>query len=397
MVISGAQASPIKDPIISNIEGKLIGNGVDDQLPTIAITAHYDAYGVAPGLAFGGDSNGSGVVALLELMRLFSKLYSNPRTHPKVNLVFLLSGGGKFSYFGTKKWIEEQLDNSESSLLTDSVFTACLDSVGDVGELKGLFMHVSKPPKETSAAAGFFRALQNYSRKQSDPIAASMVHKKINLATDSLSWEHERFSFRRLPAFTLSTLNSHKLSRRSSIFDSCEKVNVATVSRNIQIIAEALASQVFGLRSDGETLLFDVDLKVSEQFVGSLISQVCSQPRSQQMLLTTQKGSTYQLPPFLSTIESLMKRYVKDVNVHHFRPDKREPELVFYEPSVTKLNIYNVKPAIFDLFLSLAIVAYLGILYAFLMSFHHVQSLAKFLKSGSVGTGNGVSFRGKQQ
>ena len=29
-------------------QGKLTGSGIEEQLPTIAIVAHYDAYGVAP-------------------------------------------------------------------------------------------------------------------------------------------------------------------------------------------------------------------------------------------------------------------------------------------------------------------------------------------------------------
>lgn len=54
-------------------------------------------------LSVGSDSNGSGVVALLEIARLFSLLYSNPKTRGRYNLLFGLTSGGPYNYNGTHK------------------------------------------------------------------------------------------------------------------------------------------------------------------------------------------------------------------------------------------------------------------------------------------------------
>lgn len=61
----------------------------------------------------GCDSNGSGVVALLELSRLLSTIYSNPKTIAPFNILFLLTAEGKFNYYGLKKWLEEQSEAGE--------------------------------------------------------------------------------------------------------------------------------------------------------------------------------------------------------------------------------------------------------------------------------------------
>jgi len=54
---------------------------------------------------------------LLELARLFSVLYSTGRSRPQYNVVFIATGAGKLNYQGSKKWLEDQLDGLEGSII----------------------------------------------------------------------------------------------------------------------------------------------------------------------------------------------------------------------------------------------------------------------------------------
>uniref|UniRef100_A0A8C9HDB3 BOS complex subunit NCLN n=1 Tax=Piliocolobus tephrosceles TaxID=591936 RepID=A0A8C9HDB3_9PRIM len=248
MVTSGVQSKAVSDWLIASVEGRLTGLGGED-LPTIVIVAHYDAFGVAPWLSLGADSNGSGVSVLLELARLFSRLYTYKRTHAAYNLLFFASGGGKFNYQGTKRWLEDNLDHTDSSLLQDNVaFVLCLDTVG---RGSSLHLHVSKPPREGTLQHAFLRELETVAAHQFPEVRFSMVHKRINLAEDVLAWEHERFAIRRLPAFTLSHLESHRDGQRSSIMDVRSRVDSKTLTRNTRIIAEALTRVIYNLTEKG--------------------------------------------------------------------------------------------------------------------------------------------------
>uniref|UniRef100_A0A2K6A6B9 BOS complex subunit NCLN n=1 Tax=Mandrillus leucophaeus TaxID=9568 RepID=A0A2K6A6B9_MANLE len=217
MVTSGVQSKAVSDWLIASVEVSTTRPGV----PAIHLW-----------LSLGADSNGSGVSVLLELARLFSRLYTYKRTHAAYNLLFFASGGGKFNYQGTKRWLEDNLDHTDSSLLQDNVaFVLCLDTVG---RGSSLHLHVSKPPREGTLQHAFLRELETVAAHQFPEVRFSMVHKRINLAEDVLAWEHERFAIRRLPAFTLSHLESHRDGQRSSIMDywddRCEPPHPVSIS-----------------------------------------------------------------------------------------------------------------------------------------------------------------------
>lgn len=115
-------------------------------------------------------------------------------------------------------------------------------------------MHVSKPPKEGTHISRFFKQLKQTSERYAN-ITVEGVHKKINLADVQLAWEHERFSMRRIPAFTLSALKSHKDSQRTTIFERSPEVSLAVAQRNGKILAETLAGYIYGAAqvNDAET------------------------------------------------------------------------------------------------------------------------------------------------
>uniref|UniRef100_A0A3B4ZJK1 BOS complex subunit NCLN n=1 Tax=Stegastes partitus TaxID=144197 RepID=A0A3B4ZJK1_9TELE len=353
----------------TDCNGRLAGVGGED-LPTIVVVAHYDSFGVAPWLSYGADSNGSGVSMLLELARLFSKLYTYKRTHAAYNLLFFVSGGGKFNYQGTKRWLEDNLDHTDSSLLQDNVaFVLCLDTLGN-GD--SLHLHVSKPPKEGTPQYSLLKELEMVVSSQYPEVKFSMVHKKINLADDMLAWEHERFGIRRLPAFTLSHLPSHRLAQRSSIMDVRPHVDVKKLGRNTKVVAEALARVIYNLTEKVETGSDNLNrrrFQVQEEQLSAVVDWLTAQPRAAQLV---DKDSSV-----VSTLEYHLGRYLKDVKKHYVKADKRDPEFVFYDQLKQTMNAYRVKPAIFDLLLAVCIAAYLGMMYLAIQNFGVLYSVVR--------------------
>uniref|UniRef100_A0A8C1XJA6 BOS complex subunit NCLN n=1 Tax=Cyprinus carpio TaxID=7962 RepID=A0A8C1XJA6_CYPCA len=335
-------------------KGVLPGAGEDP--PTIVITAHYDSFGLAPWLAYGADSNGSGVTVLLELVRLFHHLYSDPRSQAPYHLLFSLTGGGKYNFLGTKRWLEENMDHAESSLLHDNVaFVLCLDSLATGDEL---FLHVSRPPKPGTPQYSFIQQLEQIISARFPWVRFGTVHKKINLQEATLAWEHERYGMKRIPGFTLSHIENPKSELRGSILDTMTQVDIRKLKRNTVIVAESLARFMYNLS----------DKDIQDNRLSALMTMITSVPRAVQLMDREPEHTL-----LISSLEQEFKHYLQQVHRHTFHLDRRDPEITFFDQMKQPMMMYRVKPATFDLFLGGCIAGYLGIVYyAIQVSFGYI-------------------------
>ena len=202
---------------VANIHGWIAGKGhkgdAIDGLPVIAVVASYDTLAAAPELAVGADANGSGLIAVLQLARMFSKLYAGSRQQGQYNLIFVLTAAGKLDYAGTRYWLEQ----TDSRLLDRIEFALCLDSIGN-GD--SIYVHTSKQPSKDKvpAVAKLFGTLKSAAAEMSPALPLEIVRKKINVS-EAVAWEHEQFSRKDILAVTLSGHATHAPALRASLLD----------------------------------------------------------------------------------------------------------------------------------------------------------------------------------
>lgn len=213
--VSGPSHTAKKDAKIPIIQGELIpfkpaktseeGPG---KLPVIIVTTQLKTFGITNDLPPNYDAT-----IFLTLIDMFSKLYNHQQSSPKYRVVFMLHESGSLLNFqGAKKWLDT---NTEDASIQNAEYALCLDSVAD--SMDSILMHVSKPPKEGTSTFKFFEILKKKAELYGGKTTEGL-HKKINLAEPFHKWEHERFSIKRISAFTLSSLRSYTDPIRTSIF-----------------------------------------------------------------------------------------------------------------------------------------------------------------------------------
>eukprot|EP00258_Populus_trichocarpa_P038606 XP_024454625.1 nicalin-1 [Populus trichocarpa] len=353
LVVSAPEPKRIASPAITNIQGWLPGlkaDGDPNQLPTIAIVASYDTFGTAPALSVGSDSNGSGIVALLEIARLFSLLYSNPKTRGRYNLLFGLTSGGPYNYNGTHKWLR-----SFDQRLRESIdYAICLNSIGSWDNK--LWIHVSKPP-ENALIKQIFEGFSTVAEELG--IEVSLKHKKINISNPRVAWEHEQFSKLRVTAATLTGLSAppELLERTGGLSDSRHFVNEDAIVRSIKLVAESIARHVYGYQGKNiQIFADDTSLAVNAPYIRSWLDLLSQTPRVAPFLSKND--------PFVMALKKELEDHTHEVNVQH---EVLDGMFTIYDSTKAKLNIYQVASVTFDLLLLLVLGSYLIILFTFLV------------------------------
>ncbi|ENN71799.1 hypothetical protein D910_10247 [Dendroctonus ponderosae] len=240
----------------------------------------------------------------------------------------------------------------------EASFVLCLDTLAASDTI---FMHVSKPPKDGSPASIFYKNLKSVGEDYPS-VSIEGVHKKINLAEDILAWEHERYSIRRLTAFTLSSVKSHKDSWRSTILDNSENLDINRLERNAKIIVNSIGKFVYDIPDGG---IFGGSWDVNPAYIDAWLNHLAGQPRSSQLLSTKDNA-------LVVSLQDNFNKYLRDVKITFAMPDKRDPDYQFFGTTGGTLNIYSVKPAVFDLIVTLAITLYLVLVYVVI---HYVPVL----------------------
>lgn len=340
-------SKPIKDVNNINFQGWLSGNtnNVNTELPTIAIVSHYDTLSLLPTYGSGISSSGSGTIAVLEILRFMSHLYNyDENIKPKYNLLFLLFDGSSLNYLGAEIWL-----NKASAALLDSIeFSICLDSIGKTNEL---FLYVSRLPK-TEELKNIYNTFETIAKNYN--IKFEIVHKKIIIGKEELRFEHERFSYSRIAAGTLTNAklnednedsnNNNNNDRITSIFD--KKIDYKNYLNNLNYVTDSILHILYPLNEDisilgNEFNISEINVKQISRFYNTSENSI---------LLINDKNLL---------VKGIAKEFEENCNEYIMDKSELKSKYKFYTISRNELSFITVKGPLMELVLFFISAGYL--------------------------------------
>jgi hypothetical protein len=248
-------------------------------------------------------------------------------------------------------------------------FALCLESLA--GE--SLHLHVHRAPKKPEIA----QLYANFETSAAQlNVHLDVVPKKGNMTAENYEWPHERFSRKKVLAATLSSelYPSNEFIANATIFE--PRVSAEALSRNIRLVAEALGRHVYATQAP---LLAAGSHAINQNFVSSWLKFLGAQARvdaflgkKAPVLSELEKvcffasDITPQLYFFFSLrffFEQTLSKHTTDFARSTFA---LASDVRFYRAAQEphSLSIFSVKPVMFDMYLSLAVIAYTFVILA---------------------------------
>ncbi|KAK8796615.1 hypothetical protein WA588_000744 [Blastocystis sp. NMH] len=350
-----ANKKPVAIPEIRTIESVVEGfkEGVPvSSLPTILVTASYDAFSVVPSLTHGAADGASSTVALLEILRLFRRLYNAQKTVGVTNLMFLLSSGSHLDYEGYRQW----MIRSPPELFESIRFVLCLD---DLASSSDLTLRVSRHAANDELQH-LYASFEAVAKEMN--VHLEVVTETVNIMEEHRSYPHERFALRRLTAGTLSShAESHPRYLSGSLFDTADE---KVLARNVQLVAEALARYMFDLSNNG--LIFTNAMAVDESYLSHWMDVMTTTPRH---TLFLKKDDA-----LVKALEAEMRLSASQTRVIDTEVDLKE-EIKVFGDNEGDVAVFISKTPLFDVYTFLLVIVYMAVLYIVVSVMHNGSDL----------------------
>lgn len=321
----------------------------------IAVVAHADTFGVAPGLVAGANA-GSGAIALLELIRIVGS-----HTLPAdAAVTFLLSTAGRHSYAGSRHWLTNV--TKTASIAEDEYdLVVCLESIMGPGELYAQ----TAAPKADKGGASLHPVMDSFLRRlAASGDKATVVSRRIDLLRSELAFEHEVFAHRGMAALTLTTLPAAIPQVQRSSFgdrfsDETRDSSLQGLLRRIDAVAGAVVAAASSSDEEPSSSTSPV-LKADSAFVKGLL-----------VLHDRTARPALAFPSSLATeYRQLATRAAAAVGqkVRAHSLDFRPADVTVYNHWQMEVTFFEVRPASFEATLTLAVLGYLAAFAAWLSS-----------------------------
>lgn len=230
-------------PILRNLQQENFYGFIDEfseNHPTLALVTYADSFSIVPELTSGADSNGSGLLVLLELIRVLKKIYSsNPASF---NVLFLISGSGTTNQQGLKHWLSAE-DQELQQIRGSISYALCLDTLGSSNSLN---LHMTRFHKEgENDLFNLYSSFNVTSDKSKLPL--NYIKKKVNMADPFTPWQHESFVRNKIVSGTVSRLENSRSNMMDHGVLQDREVDLEAVLRNFKFIGEVLVKHLYGL------------------------------------------------------------------------------------------------------------------------------------------------------